>query len=230
MLKTDLHLHTREDPKDIIKYSAKQLINYMAKKGYDVIAITPHLRPMKEDFFNELKDYAKRKGILLIKGTEIKIKGKEVLVYNYDKPIKRFSDLKKVRNENGLVIAPHPFYGTRQCLGKELIKNIKYFDAIEYCHFYTKSLNKPNRTARRTAKKYGKTLIGNSDAHNYYQTGHTYSEIMADKNTESVFEAIRKNRLRIVTKPLTKHMFARIFIKSIIPTPIQKLYKNTNKE
>jgi hypothetical protein len=223
-------MHTREDPKDIIRYSAKDLINYMAKKKYDVMAITPHMIPMKPGFFNELKNYAQRKGVLLIKGTEIKINGREVLVYNYDKPIKRFNDLEKVHNENGLVIAPHPFYGTRQCLGKELIKHIKYFDAIEYCHFYTKTLNKPNRESRRTAKRYGKTLIGNSDAHAYFQIGHTYSEIDADKNMESVFEAIRKNRLRIVTKPLTKQMFARVFIKAVIPIPIQKLYKNTSKE
>lgn len=67
MLKTDLHLHTKEDPfdKDHITYSAKALIAHAAELNFDVISITNHNRVT---YSKKLKDYAGSKGILLIPG------------------------------------------------------------------------------------------------------------------------------------------------------------------
>ena len=77
MLKADLHIHTKEDPvhhKDI-KYTAKQLIDHAANQGYEVIAITCH---NKVYYNKKIKEYAKKKGILLIPGIEKTIKRKHV--------------------------------------------------------------------------------------------------------------------------------------------------------
>jgi hypothetical protein len=56
-LKTDLYLHTAEDPQDDVRYTAKELISKAAAEGFDVISITNHHR-MK---FNE--DLGMHRGI-----------------------------------------------------------------------------------------------------------------------------------------------------------------------
>ena len=41
-LKVDLHIHTAEDPRHQISYTAEDLISIAADEGYDVLAITNH--------------------------------------------------------------------------------------------------------------------------------------------------------------------------------------------
>ena len=208
-------MHTGEDPYDDIKYSAKELIDYTAKLGFDVLAITNH---HKIHYNKDLNDYAKKKNILLIPGVETHINGKEVLLLNTRKPdnLKDYSDLERLRKENVIVIAPHAFYPPKQCLKEKLIKNIKYFDAIEYCHYYLPFFNKYNKKAVRTAKKYNKTIIGSSDCHSLFQVNHTYSLIDADKDIDSVLEAIRKGKIEIKTKFLPNVYLLNIFSKLIL--------------
>jgi len=203
MLKTDLHLHTGIDQYDNIKYSPKELINYLSKLNFKVASITHH----ESLYYNQdIKNYAKRKNILLIPGVEAIIQGKHVLIYNITQEqldkIKTFQDLEKIKNENLVIAAPHPFFLKNKCLGKELLRNINLFHAIEYSHFYTNFLNL-NKKAVKIAKKYNKTLIGNSDAHDFRQINHTYSLIEAEKDIDDILEAIRKNSVKLVTKPLT---------------------------
>jgi hypothetical protein len=225
MLKADLHIHTGEDPYDKIKYSSKELIDHAARLGFDVLAITNH---HKIHYSKKLADYAKRKGILLISGVETHINGKEVLLLNARKPgrIKDFSDLERLKKENVVVIAPHAFYPLfSACLGEELLKNIKYFDAIEYCHFYLPFLNSFNKKAVMVAKKYNKTLVGTSDSHRLFQMGHTYSLIDCNKDIDSVLEAIRKGKVQIRTKCLSYFSFLRIFFKIFSTGISRKLNK-----
>ncbi len=54
-LKADLHLHTQEDPKDKIKYTAKQLIDEAWRQKFDVLAINNHNMVSYDDY---LKKYA----------------------------------------------------------------------------------------------------------------------------------------------------------------------------
>lgn len=118
MLKCDFHMHTREDPihRDMIPHTAKQLIDCAASLKYDVLAITNHMKVCQTP---ELGKYAKKKGILLIPGAEIRVEGKDVLVYGITNEqiakIKSFKDLKKVP----LVIAPHPYHIIGASLGKK---------------------------------------------------------------------------------------------------------------
>lgn len=214
MLKSDLHLHAKEDRYDFIKYSAKELIDLAEKKHYDVLALTLH------DYFyypKDLKEYARKKGILLIPGSEITIDRRDVLVYNANAgelaKIKTFDDLRKLKKRRGdsiLIVAPHPFYKTRRCLMKEFERNIDVFEAVEYCHLHTKIINF-NRKAEKIAKKYKKPMIGNSDSHNLYQLGLTFSYIDSKKDMKSVFEAIRKGKVKIKSTNLSLVLFIKIF-------------------
>lgn len=200
MLKADLHTHTKEDPLDKIKYSAKDLIKYAAKLHYKVLAITNHNKVL---YNRMLRSYAKKHGILLIPGKEALIEGKEIILLNIKKcNIKKISDLDKLRKQNALVIAPHPFYPKLKCLHSKLIENIDNFDAIEYSHFYYKLFNPFNKKAVKIAKRYKKPLIGTSDAHHLFQMNHTYSLINAKPKIDSILEAIRKNKIIVRTEPL----------------------------
>jgi len=205
MLKTDLHLHSSEDPQDhrLINYDSKELIRRTAKLNFKVLALTHHCNV----FYNkELVNYAKRYGIFLVQGAEAEIEGKEVLLYNIDnktlKKIKTFSDLEREKREGIFVIAPHPFFKKPTCLGKKLFKYKHIFDAVEYSHFYTRFFNKANKKAVAFARESHKPLVGSSDAHNLWQLGYTYSLLDAEQNLDSIFEAIRENKIKIVSKPL----------------------------
>ncbi|MBW3022758.1 PHP domain-containing protein [Candidatus Woesearchaeota archaeon] len=232
MLKADLHLHTSEDPEDShISYTAKELIEYASELGFEVLSITNH----NQLYYNQnIKKFAEKKGILLIPGTEISIKRKDVLVYNISKKdfakIKNLEDIEKLkkRNKNMMVIAPHPYYFWRS-LGRDLVKKIKIFDAIEYSHFYSKKLNAMNKKAARVAHEYNKALVGTSDAHNLWRLNSTYSLINSKKEIKSVIEAIKKNKVKIVSKPLSPFKYLRIIFSLLIYRIIKKIYKQKRK-
>jgi len=221
MLKVDLHTHTKEDPYDkfFIRYSAKDLIRLAAKQRYDVLSITLHNRV----FFNqELKDFARKRGILLIPGAEPMVEKKDVLLINVTNQdlsrIKKLDDLEKLK-DSALVVAPHPFFLTGNCLDRQLINHIDKFHAIEYSHFYTRALINPllkfvagNARAVEVARKYHKTIIGTSDVHKLYEFGTTFTWVDSPKRKDDILEAIKKNRVRLDTRPMSLRLyFKRLF-------------------
>ncbi len=214
MLKSDLHLHTKEDThcSGFVKHSAKELIDYAAELGFEIIAITNH---DKVTYNKYLAEYAERKGMLLIPGAEIRINGKEVLVYNATQKdiekIKTFADLRKLKNKQNMIIAPHPYFFLPQCLKKKVEEEIDLFDAIEYSHFYVNLINK-NKKAAATAKRYKKPMIGTSDAHFLWQMNHTYSLIDSKKSIPAVINAVEQNNIKLITKPLPYAVFIRIIL------------------
>ncbi len=210
MLKADLHIHTSEDPHDPIAYSARELIDYAKTLGFEVISITLHNKLL---ISKSLSGYAKKNGILLIPGVELNIEGADVLAYNIKpedaRKIKKISDLKEIKKrKNILIAAPHPYYVYRS-LGKKLVQNIKLFDAIEYCHFYLKWMNAPNKKAARTAHLHSKPLIGNSDMHHLWRMNTTYTLIDSKKDINSVINAIKKGNIKVVSTHLGFWKYAR---------------------
>lgn len=203
MLKADFHTHAGIDEHHKLDHTPKELIDKAGKEGYEILAITNH---NTFTYNKDLADYAGKRGVLLIPAAEALIRGKDVLLLNITKnlmkKIRTFEALERYKSENLMVIAPHPFYPDPRSLHSKLEQNINLFDAIEYSHFYLSWFNKFNEMAERLAKKYRKPMVGTSDSHLIEQFGATYSLIDAEKNIDSVFEAIRKDRIRVVTKPL----------------------------
>lgn len=210
-LKVDLHTHTAEDISEIVGgrtdlIPAKRFIDMAIDNGYDALSFTHHGL-----MFNNPRvfDYAQTRGLILIPGVETFINRKHVLLINFTdrKHILTWEDLRKYKNENMLVIAPHPYYFVGACLGRELKKHIEYFDAIEYCHYYYKILN-PNRKAVRIAKKYHLPLVGNSDTHYKAQFGTTYTIVYAEqKSITGIVQAIKKGRVEYVSHSPTLEQF-----------------------
>tara|TARA_Y100000031_G_C8165871_1_gene359318 strand:+ start:201 stop:869 length:669 start_codon:yes stop_codon:yes gene_type:complete len=212
MLKSDFHLHSSEDPKDNIKYSSKELINYCSKLGYEVLALTHHGTRF---FNNEIFEYAKSKNILLIPGVEANINNKHTLIINapegYDYENLTFEELVNIKSQHKvIIIAAHPFYPRHNCLGNNLVQNIELFDGIEYCHLYKPYINWFNKKAVTVAKKFNKSVIGTSDAHSLSQIGYTYTLLDCEKNKEAVLDALKNNKLKLSSKPLPWKTFFKV--------------------
>ena len=204
-LKADFHIHVKGDPRDkLIRHSAFDIIDRAHQKNFDVIAITTH---GKVCFSKELKEYAESKGILLIPGVELDIHLMHVILLNpgsFDvSGIKDFSDLKKLKEQtNAFLIAPHPFFPGVSCLNTKFLEHQELFDAVEVNGVYTKRANY-NKNIEKCLPGNKFPLVGGSDTHFLNQFGLTYTLIEAEKNIDSVFQAIRNNRTEVVSQPLT---------------------------
>lgn len=201
-LKVDLHLHTAEDPMDRVRHTARELILKAADEAFDVLSITNH---QQLTFNQDLYSFAWERGILLIPGVEVTIQRRHVLLLNppQGKTFSDFHSLSRIRRPETLIIAPHPYFPGIHSLNGRLLKNLELFDALEYCHFYSSKINLFNQKAVEVSRSNGFPLIGNSDAHFLSQLGTTYSLIYAEKSLEAIFAAIRKNRVEVITRPLS---------------------------
>jgi len=205
-IKVDLHIHTLDDPKDVIDYSAHQLLARSRSLGFGVLAITLHDAVFdRQEVFAD----AAAMGILLIPAAEVRLCGADVIVLNVTADeiaaLKNFDDLRQLRARRGMsifMIAPHPFYVLGGSIGPRLLEEIDCFDAIELCHFHKGLLN-PNRRAAKVAARFGKPLIATSDAHRLHAFGRHYTSIprLAALTAENVFAALRKGPLRLTSPP-----------------------------
>jgi predicted metal-dependent phosphoesterase TrpH len=198
MIKIDLHMHSGEDPSDGLRYPATALVDRAVELGFAAIAITLHRKVLEDD---RVFEYARQKGLLLIRAVEWKIKSRDVLLYNITQReaarLKTFEELRAFRHERGedlLVIAPHPYYPKGHSLRRELVRNIDLFDAIEYAQIHLPWLN-PSSRALRVALRYNRPIIANSDAHNLWMFGRHYTLVDAEPTQASIFRAIRDGRV-----------------------------------
>jgi hypothetical protein len=200
-IKLDLHIHTLDDPKDKLDYSARELLARARRLGFRVLAITLH-----DAVFDRAEVFAaaQRSGILLIPAAEMRIEGADIILLNVAAAeisgLKCFDDVRALRARRGeslYTIAPHPFYFLGGSIGKRLLHEIDCFDAIELCHFH-KGIFNPNRRAIRIAEKFGKPLIATSDAHRLDAFGSHYASIPRPEQltVESVFSQLRRGQLR----------------------------------
>src|SRR6266550_2245252 len=179
-IKIDLHIHTLDDPKDAVDYSAHQLLERARSLDFRVLAITLHDAVFdRQEVFAD----AAAMGILLIPAAEVRLCGADVIILNVSgeeiAALKNFDDLRRLRARRGtsiFTIAPHPFYVFGSSIGSRLVTEIDCFDAIEFCHFH-KGLFNLNRRAEKVASCFGKPLIATSDAHRLQAFGRNYTSI-----------------------------------------------------
>src|ERR1700716_3942654 len=97
-VKVDLHIHTLDDPKDVIDYSAHQLLERARKLGFGVLAITLH-----DAVFDRPEVFADAAsmGILLIPSAEMRLEGADVIILNVTPAevmnLHNFADLRQLR-------------------------------------------------------------------------------------------------------------------------------------
>ena len=205
-IKVDLHIHTLDDPKDAVDYSAHQLLERARALGFRVLAITLHDAVFdRQEVFAD----AAEMGILLIPAAEVRLCGADVIILNVTgeeiAALKNFDDLRQLRARRGnsiFTIAPHPFYVFGSSIGSRLLAEIDCFDGIELCHFH-KGLFNPNRRAKRVAARFGKPLIATSDAHRLHAFGRHYTTIPApaELTLENVLTSLRAGPLGLTSPP-----------------------------
>jgi predicted metal-dependent phosphoesterase TrpH len=205
-IKIDLHIHTLDDPKDAVDYSAHQLLERARLLGFRVLAITLH-----DAVFDRQEVFADAAAmdILLIPAAEVRICGADVIILNVTgeeiAALKNFDDLRRLRSRRAnsiFTIAPHPFYVFGSSIGSRLLAEIDCFDAIELCHFH-KGLFNPNRRAQKVASRFGKPLIATSDAHRLHAFGRHYTSMPTppELTVESVLNSLRGGLLNLTSPP-----------------------------
>ena len=212
MLKVDLHLHTAEDPRDDIRHDAAALVDRAAALGFDALAITLHDRQLADA---RLADRARDREIVLLPGIERTIAGRHVLLVNFPaaaaESVRTLDDIARLKAQTGgLVIAPHPYFPDRTCLGAQLDARADLFDAVEWSYFWMRALNF-NAPAARWARARGKPLVGNSDLHDLRQLGRTYSEVDCDdRDPAAICDAIRAGRVIVRSTPVPSFELAQV--------------------
>ena len=161
MLKVELHSHTSDDPVDRIPYTTLELIDHAIALGFDALAITLHDKQLD---LRPWTPYAAERGLVLIPGVERTIDGRHVLLLNFQSGaglVRTFDDLARLKaRAPGLVVAPHPFFPTTECLHGDLERHADLFDAVERNAMFTSTLDF-NRRAERWAGRHGKPMVGN---------------------------------------------------------------------
>lgn len=225
-IKVDLHIHTLDDPKDVIDYSAHQLLERARQLGFGALAITLH-----DAVFDRAEVYADaaNMGILLIPAAEMRLEGADVIILNVTPAevaelhdFDGLRDLRKKRGDSIFTFAPHPFYLLGGSIGRRLLDEIDCFDGIELCHFHKGVMN-PNRLAARVAHRFNKPLIATSDAHRLHAFGRHYTSIPrpADLTPEAVFSALRSRSMELVSPPCTMKDFLSALYWTFLAHPMQ---------
>ena len=208
-VKLDLHIHTLDDEKDALDFSAHELLERARFLGIEVLAITLH-----DSVFQRREVFADAAalGILLIPAAEMRLHGADIVVLNVTPEeaaaLKDFEDVRRLRAQRGesiFTFAPHPFYVLGGSIGgKRLVENIDCFDAIEICHFHKGWFGR-NRPARAVAARFGKPLLATSDAHQVSAFGAHYTSVPRplEVTPESIFQALRSGAGRPTSPPAT---------------------------
>lgn len=179
--------------------SPSSIIKKIKEKQLTGIAITDHNNC---NAWKELTALAKKEGVLIVKGEEIKIKKQgrtvgEVLGYFMNKEVKpgQFGEVMDALDSQDAVAAiAHPFDTFRNAF-LDLDNAIKRVKVIET--FNSRCLsNAPNLKAARYAKKRGLSAIAGSDAHTPWEIGNAFTECNAGSE-EELRKAIRLGKTKI---------------------------------
>jgi predicted metal-dependent phosphoesterase TrpH len=228
-IKLDLHIHTLDDPKDKLDYSAHELLARARRLGFSVLAITLHDAVFDRP---EVFAAAQRLRILLIPAAEMRIEGADIILLNVNRQdvegLRSFDDVRQLRARRGqslFTIAPHPFYLLGGSIGKRLLDEIDCFDAIELCHFHKGFFN-PNRHAMKVAEKFGKPLIATSDAHQLSAFGRHYTTIPRPSplTAEGVLAQLRAGPWRINSPAATFQEIISTFYFVFIEHPLRSRF------
>ena len=226
-IKLDLHIHTLDDPKDRLDYSAHQLLQRARALGFGALAITLH-----DKVFDRAEVFADAAamGILLIQAAEMRLEGADVVLLNVQpddvEDLRTFGDLRALRARRGdsvFCFAPHPFFFLGASIGNRLLDEIDCFDAIEICHFH-KGLFDLNRRARETAARHNKPLLATSDAHRLHAFGSHYTSVPRPREMtpEGILCALRDGPLRLTSPGSSWRDLLNVFYFVLIKHPLRK--------
>ena len=226
IIRADFHIHSGDDPYDLLPYHATEIIERAAARGLQCIAIANHLTL---SWTQAQADCAATKGVLLIPAIETQLCKRDVIILNARQDaeyLRTFDDLRAYRTADMLTIAPHPFYPIDCSLRELLEPEIDAFDAIEVCSCYLPWFDRFNTTARAAAQRHGKPMVAGSDAHGLWQVGNTWTEIDTPALTpRCIFDAIRAGKATPVARPMTYRELFDFFVVGDAPRKLRNWWR-----
>jgi len=191
-MKYDLHIHSKYSSDGILE--PKESIKTAIKKGINGIAITDH-NTIKGGL--EAKKY-ETDDFKVIVGSEISTERGEIIGLFLEEEVKS-KDVQEVisgiKEQNGIIIIPHPFDELRHSAFHPTEGDAKFIDCIEgfnsRCVF-----QKYNEKAVEFGTKHNLTITAGSDAHFANEIGNAG----ITTETEDIREALIKNEIQIFGK------------------------------
>jgi len=196
-IKIDLHVHTYHSHDSNMK--PEDLISRARSLGLDAIAVVDHKTVSGA---LETMEKAKGTGLLIIPGQEVMTNEGEIIALGVTNDIDNYNDLvntcKQIKKHNGFVIVPHPFDRFRSGIGDSINNILNYVDAVEA--FNSRNLfDRFNQKAAEIAKRNKIPIVAGSDAHFPKELGNAYIILDCEPTQESIFKAIRTNKIGLVT-------------------------------
>jgi hypothetical protein len=194
----------------------KNIIKTALKKDYDVLGVVDH---------NNIKGGLKTKKIaggrlLVIPGEEIKTNYGEIIVFlsdgNYNRNL--FDICERAKSMNHFIVVPHPFDYLRRGV-KDNIDKVKKMDAIEVFNSRV-WVNRFNLIAKAYAEKNKIPQVVGSDAHFLEEIGNATAFLECEKNIDSIFNCLKKNKLKFSYKRCSIYSH----FKSNVNLPIKRLF------
>jgi len=203
-MRYDLHIHSKYSSDGVL--DPEKIVKIAIRRGLNGIAITDH---------DTIKDGLKAKkyendDFKVIVGSEIATERGEIIGLFLEEEIEP-GDVQavilEIKNQNGIIVVPHPFDELRHSAFHPTEEDAKLIDCIEVfnsrCVF-----QKYNDKALEFALKHNLAITAGSDAHFANEIGN--AGIITE--TEDVREALIKNEVQIFGKrsPLVNHVGTKV--------------------
>jgi predicted metal-dependent phosphoesterase TrpH len=194
----DIHVHTsvvdgRYSPRQVVEHAKKIGLNGIAIVDHDEVRGNHEARKYAGDDFQVISgiEFSTTQGhILCLSSTDVPKKYLGVMFKKEDyRSPEEIVDL--IHDIGGIAVAAHPYDRVRAALG-DLVYKLP-FDAIEVLNGHT-LFN--TRNPSKVADELKLPKVGGSDAHSLHEIGN----ICVEAEGDDVVEAIRSNRVRVVTK------------------------------
>ena len=191
-MKADLHAHTHFS-RDAVT-SIETFARRYEEAGIDCVAVSDH---NNVDGALAVRGIASFRVIIAeeIKSTEGEIIGL-FLQETVRKGLSPEDTVRAIREQNGLVLIPHPYDRLRGSALREeaLLRIMPDVDVIEVFNART-VLKADDEKGRRLAEEHGKPMSAATDAHTPYEIGRAYTELPEFDSPASFLQSIGKGKL-----------------------------------
>lgn len=187
-MKIDMHVHT-EFSKDSTT-SPEEIVKRVKKKGLDGIVVTDH------DTMEGVREVQKiGSDTIVIPGMEVTTTEGELLGIFIEEEIESEDPedvIEEIKEQNGLVVVPHPFDPLRSFSGWESLKDIDGIEVLNSRNLFRGM----NRRAEKYAEEKDVIRTAGSDAHTAWEIGKAFVEAEAD-NVKEFRRRLEKGELEI---------------------------------
>jgi predicted metal-dependent phosphoesterase TrpH len=189
-----IHFHSNYSFDSIL--SLKNIVNFALKEDLNFLILTDH---DSIEGSIALRKYVEERGINIevIVAAEYNTEFGDIIAINIEKEITEMGFqlfVKQVRNQNGILLLPHPYYGHTNI--EEVANKMDFIEV-----FNSRVDDASNERALTLANKFNKSVYYATDAHNYNSLKNCILEFKKDGG---FIESLLSNALK---KPHTKKTY-----------------------